>query len=317
LEADARRATELKRLVVGQYNLLNLVASTEAVAEGQIARPLAELRDLGATIMRAQPDLMVVEEVGSLEILETFSEKFLSGRYQAALIEGNDSRIHVGFLFKKDLPFDVEIQSFRNVSEATENHAVFSRDLPVAVFRERGGEARGPPNFILAGTHYKSQRQDGVLVDTTEIRRNQAEATAAILGFYRAQYGERVPLILAGDFNEDVRVAEAFTSLGQKTKLQCSFDLAPASQSVPFADRITQTFHPRDAPSKGAQLDAILISGITPEEGVVLESQVVPYLDSAGKVKPVPRTYAERRENPSDHFMIRTVLDYEKLRTRR
>jgi len=303
--SGSRAPEKIETLTIGQYNVLDL----------QATKPEKDLKGVAETILRADPDVLILEEVGGAQILSDFNARYLGSRYEPLLIEGNGRGIHVGFLLKKDLPFDVEAQSFKNVAEATWTEPLFSRDLPVLVFRERGGDARGPPRFAVAGTHYKSQRSHDATIDTAVIRTRQAEASAEILQHYRQELGPKVPLILGGDFNDDVRHAASFDSLKTRMGFRDSFDLAPATHSVAATDRVTQTFHPRDgSPTKHSQLDAILISGVTPESGIIREAQVVPYLDAQGKIKPIPKTHAERHQNPSDHFMIRTVIDYSRLR---
>ncbi len=300
-----RKPQDIQTLTIGQYNVLDFNST----------KPDRDIRGVAETILRADPDILVLEEVGNARFLSEFNASHLGGRYEPLLIEGNGSGIHVGFLLKKDLPFEVEAQSFKNVAEAAADAPLFSRDLPVLVFRETGGDARGPPRFAVAGTHYKSQRSRDATIDTAAIRTRQAEASAQIFEHYRKELGPKVALVLAGDFNDDVRHARSFDSLKARVGMEDSFDLAPARKSVPVADRVTQTFHPRDgSPTVGSQLDAIWISGVARESGIIREAQVVPYLDAHGRIRPTPKTHAERHENPSDHFMIRTVLDYAGLR---
>jgi hypothetical protein len=304
--SGGRKPQDIQTLTIGQYNVLDFNS----------AKPDKDIRGVAETILRADPDILVLEEVSNARVLSEFNTIHLGGRYEPLLMEGNGSGIHVGFLLKKDLPFDVEAQSFKNVAEATSDAPLFSRDLPVLVFRETGGDARGPPRLAVAGTHYKSQRSRDATVDTAAVRTRQAEASAEILQHYRRELGPTVPLFLAGDFNDDVRHAASFDPLKTRLGFCDSFDLAPASKSVSASARTTQTFHPRDgSPTKHSQLDAILVSGVTSESGLIREAQVVPYRDAQGNVKPVPQTIQQRYENPSDHFMIRTVIDYAKLRT--
>jgi hypothetical protein len=300
-----RAPEKIETLTIGQYNVLDLHAT----------KPEKDMKGVAETILRADPDVLILEEVGGAQVLSDFNARYLGSKYEPLLIEGNGNGIHVGFLLKKDLPFNVEAQSFKNVADSVANEPLFSRDLPVLVFRERGGDARGPPRFAVAGTHYKSQRTRDATIDTAAIRTRQAEASAEILQHYRQELGPKVPLILGGDFNDDIRHAASFDSLKTRMGFRDSFDLAPPASSVPTADRVTQTFHPRDgSPTVWSQLDAILISGVTPESGIVRESRIVPYLDSQGGIRPIPKTHAERHQNPSDHFMVRTVMDYAKLR---
>ncbi len=308
---SGRRVDQLDHLVIGQYNVLDLVPHGERA----LGKPDKDLRGVAETIRRAEPDILVVEEIGSVEILAEFATSHLGSKYEPLLIEGNGGGIHVGFLLKKDLPFDVEAQSFKNVADSTDGDPLFSRDLPVLVFRERGGDARGPPRLAVAGTHFKSQRTSDPTIDTAAIRARQAKGASEILKHYQEQLGPAVPVILAGDFNDDLRHAPAFSSLKDLAGFRDSFDLAPADKSVPITDRTTQTFHPRDgSPTVWSQLDGILVSGVSAESRIIREAQVVPYLDENGKIKPIPRTREERHQNPSDHFMLRAVIDYSKLR---
>ncbi|MFN7685909.1 MAG: endonuclease/exonuclease/phosphatase family protein [Oligoflexia bacterium] len=325
----------ISTLTLGQYNVHNLVSpaakerllrdpGTEALSfsagapDGQIAKPLHDVQRIASTILRANPDILVIQEVESHALLDHLNLHHLNGKYVPAVIEGNDPFIQVGFLFKKDLPFEIEIQSFRNIAhpslDPSLERTVFSRDLAVAIIREIGSKPSDPPRFLVAGSHFKSKRLDSAGQDTAAIRAQEALTAAQVIAHYRHQFGDQVPIFFAADFNDDVRNAAAFQPLRELAKLKDTFDLAPQTKSVPIEERITHTYFPAEEAPVFLQLDAILVSGGPNSTEWIKQAQIIPYLDTHGKPKPVPQSFRRRKTDPSDHFMVTTEFDFQALR---
>src|SRR5262249_54705736 len=122
---DARPFDEIRELVFGQFNVLNLVQKKGKALRGpdgkiltdpptgkvlksapSIDKPESQLRGVADTILRAKPDILTLVEVDSLEALNHLNTKYLGGKFRPIHIEGNDPRgIDVAFLIRKDLPF--------------------------------------------------------------------------------------------------------------------------------------------------------------------------------------------------------------------
>ena len=329
-----RELGSITDLVIGQYNVENLleeqgkyVRSADgkfvfdpAIGDYQretprIEKPFAKLRGVAETLMRANPDIAVIEEVENLAALEFLNEKLLGGKYIAILIPGNDERgINVAFLVKADLPFDLEIQSFKNVARGSGSRSpLFSRDLPGLFLRTKGAKEDSKPLLGIFGTHFKSQRDTPGDPLSVRYRSEQVQGAAEILSFFQRSWGDGVPLFLAGDFNRDVRTGPEFKPLWQNGLMKDAFDLAPADHSVPAKDRVTQTFHPREGGTVYSQLDSVSGSPAVQKDQLIKDAQIMPYLDENGQPRPLPRSFNQRKKNPSDHFMVRVVLDFAKL----
>ena len=331
-----RKITEITQLVLGQYNVENLleqkgkfarhpitgkfiydpIAGDYQKEKPAITKPAEQLKGVADTILRASPDIAVLEEVESLEALEFLNEKYLNGKYITVLIPGNDQRgINVAYLIKGDLPFDLEVQSYKNVArgaEGSQSH-LFSRDLPVMLFREKGAARTSPPLMALIGTHFKSQRESPGDPLSVRHRGEQVQASAVIINYYQALWGSDLPIFMAGDYNRDIATGPEFQPLWQLAHMKDSFDIAPANKTVHPKDRVTEAFFPKDGPSHYSQLDSISGSPIVQTQNLIQEASIMPYLDGKGQPKGLPQSYTERETNPSDHWMVRAVVDFSKI----
>ncbi|UPT73583.1 MAG: hypothetical protein M0D55_17240 [Elusimicrobiota bacterium] len=188
---------------------------------------------------------------------------------------------------------------------------MFSRDLTSLVVRAEPG---GKPLFVLFGTHFKSKRdRDGRDPESRIMRGAQVRRSAEIIGRYRKEFGRDVPVMIAGDFNGVVPDEPEFRPLFEAAGLIDAFDAAPNPPSG--KDRVTHTFHPRGGATHQGQMDAILVSKSL--RGAVKAAEVYRYKDDQGRAKPIPRTYEERSQNPSDHFPVILTLDFAPIRDRR
>lgn len=320
-----RSLESIQELKVGSYNVLNLFENVgkhvpDPDNPGKLkkiseARPKEEasLRAQGRIILENDLDVVTLAEVENIAALRDFNERFLDGKYAVHLIEGNDERgIDVAFLVKKDLPLSVEQRSHKEETWLDPvlgggPRALFSRDLTALVVRVPG---KAQPLFVMFGTHYKSKRDRDGDPESGLLRAAQVRRTAEIVSRYRAEFGDGVPMMLAGDFNGEVGKDAAFRPLFEAAGLSDSFDALPNPPSD--KDRVTHTFHPKGGATHAGQMDAVLVSGAL--RGAVKRAEVYRYKNDDGTVRALPATYEERSRNPSDHFPVIVTLDFVALR---
>jgi hypothetical protein len=309
--------------LMGTYNVENLFYQVgdhvpDPSAPGGFQRLTEEkpkpdwaLAEQGKIILESGLDIISLQEVEDVEALENFNERFLGGQYRVLLIEGNDPRgIDVAFLVKKDLPFEIEQRTHKGETwqDPVERgqRPLFSRDLPSLIFRKPG---QAEPLFVLFGTHFKSKRDRPGDPESDIMRAAQVKRTAEILGRYRKEFGEDVPIMLAGDFNGAVAEEEAFKVLYGEGGMTDAFDALPNPPSDKA--RVSHTYHPRGARTHYKQMDAFLVSKKL--RGLVKAAFVYRYKNPDGSERPIPKSYEERDKNPSDHFPIMVTLDFQPL----
>lgn len=320
LKNGTRDFDSIDELRVGTFNVLNLeemkgkfeynpaTGKREMVLPPKAKDP-KQLEGVADTIRRADSDVLFLQEVESMKSLRTLTDK-LGDRYRPILIEGNDERgIDVAILVKKDLPLDLEVQSYRNRKQG--DKLIFSRDLPALSLR-RPGEPKPVATFL--GTHYKSQRDSGfgANVDPGSIgkRTEQAKETTKIYGEIR-RADRDAPVFLLGDFNSAVPTGPEFQPLWD-AGFRDAFDQA----GVAAKDRVSHSYFPRDAAPHFQQMDAVVIAE-GQAKNLVKKAEIVPYVDANGQPLPLPTSYADRETQPSDHRMVSVVIDFKKIREAR
>lgn len=308
-----RSSDQISELVVMTYNVKNLfkmVGDFDRFEPNNYRqtgdakdKPLSEMQGVAQAILDSSPDLIVLQEIEGLQTLEDFNKQFLNSGYTAVLHPGNDARgIEIGFLIKKDLPLQVALESHRDVrwnDPADNNRSVplFSRDLPsLLFFRQSDDPKTATPLFVMIGNHGKSKRDRPGDPNSNLLRAAQYREARVIVDGYQKKYGNDLPILLAGDFNTDVKNSPELQPL--REKMQDVLDLVEATG----ASRITHTYHPHEGGPQMAQLDGILVNQRLALS--VLAAAIYRYKDQNGVVKPIPQTYQEREKNPSDHFPI-------------
>lgn len=315
-----RDFNSIRELKVGQFNVENLYNyqgrwkvdenGKKVFVEAPSAKPERRWNQLKEVIERSDDDIMIWEEVEDFTAAQDFVNEKLGGRYRVVLIEGNDERgIDVAFLLKKDLPFDVEMQSHRNVATGNGSKQ-FSRDLPVVAIRKAGAKENDEPLAFFMGTHYKSQRDSDGDPRSVLRRTAQVQATVKIKERYEAAH-PRTPIFLLGDFNADLRSAPEFKPLWQNG-FRDSFDLSP--NPLPKEQRLTHAYFPRGGDPNYSQLDGILVNKAGQDAGIVKSAAILPYRTAEGKEMGIPRSFAEREKQGSDHRKLQIKLDFEKMR---
>jgi exonuclease III len=309
---------DIKKLNIGSYNVLNLnhsvgkyqdINGQRVFVPDSKAKPEWQQREVANAIKETNLDILVLQEVEGINALEDFASNHLDDLYYPIVMKGNDGRgIEIGFLVKKNLPFEINMQSYKEMTwqdplSGNQTEKLFSRDLPVMNIYFSNAQPRGPPDMVLIGTHYKSQRGSGSDPTSKVMREAQVKETARIIQQLKDKHGPKTPILLAGDFNADINSSE-FSHLKEGGMLHEALD----AKNVDPKERVTHSYHPRDGETKYSQLDAIMF---TPDfTQYVEEAGVYRYKDANGNVKPIPRTYEERELNPSDHFMTWMKVDF-------
>lgn len=324
-----RNLSQVDDLKFGTFNVLNLEFSpgkyldnpTTGAREfkpGTITKDKEHVKEIAQAIQEEDLDMIVLQEVEGYAPLQAFNKKYLGDNYEVFIQKGNDSRgIEIGFLVKKDLPFKVRMQSHSKRKWVNPNTGeetfIFSRDLPALHIRQKTTSMNDPPDMIFMGTHYKSQRASSGDPRSVKKRQRQVEETQTILSDFEKAYPE-TPIFLGGDFNADLHSSSEFKSLFESGDFVDSFDLLKRKPKK--EERVTHTFHPRNGDTKYNQLDAILVNEKAASS--VQDAKVYRYKDQSGSTKPIPKTYEERKINPSDHFMVvmraRTSSIFQKVR---
>ncbi len=332
-----KRALEkIEELKVGTYNVENLfmhLGHHEPAEDGNMRRmtpqknkPITKIQGVARAILDMNLDIVALEEVENIEALEELNTEFLESRYIPVLVRGNDPRgIEVAFLIKKDLPFEIENFSFKNETwvdsrrDSDRPSKLFSRDLPALIVRAKGQPKDSKPLFVFMGTHYKSKRasnnpnsqnQDP---ESSIVRGAQVDRTVDIIARLKEEYGQDLPVMMAGDFNGSVRFEPEFTPLRSRGNMTDAFDAMRTK--VSDTERTTHVYFPdRGAEADQNQIDAVFVS---PElKDLVVDARVYRYKDANGRPFPMPKTKKLRDRNPSDHWPVMVTLKFKPLRDR-
>ena len=299
---NAEKIQKLRFLEINSLNLFEYKKVVEVDAGGKPVevwrspKPDHQTHALARNILQSNPDIVVMLEVESKKALSQFNEKYLNETYEPLLIEGNDTRgIDIGILVKSELPFKIEVRTHRDLW--TQNDNLFSRDLPVLLFREKNNNVK----FILLGTHYKSMRGSDSDPNGSKKRTIQAAYTKKVIEELQAEFSKDIPIFLTGDFNNHVPTAPEFESL-RSMPMTDVLDLFPTSK------RYTHFFFERDGSRNFHQLDAFLF---VPNKNITIKSaEILPNKNENGEVLPEPSSFDERENLPSDHLPTQIDIEF-------
>ena len=317
-----RSLETIQQLKVGTYNLSDFFGVNDLQTINRRLRqmgrsadvrmkPPAELATIVRTLKEADLDIITVQEVGSKATLETLAHA-LGGKYSALLVEGNDpSSRTIGFLVKKDIPFNLQLVS--NRSMAADGKRVFSRDLPILLMRPAGASPDTPPLMVMMGTHNSSAyRQEFGTNQAAQNRGLQAQAIAEVTRELESRFGKDTPIVLAGDFNASPARAGEFAPLELRGGLRDVFDLGKVKREG--ADRWTAFVSGggNGRGVQGRQSDGILVNEST--HGLVRSSDVVRPKDAQGRPLLVPTNRNELVARfGTDHLLTVAELDFQTM----
>ena len=303
-----RTLPQISELRFGSYNAYNLLQT----ADGGAVKADAKRAGVAAVILDNNLDVVVLQEIEGEAALKQFAQNYLKDLYEPLITQGNDGRgIQVAYLVKRDLPFQIELISHAKstaVHPVTgQTQPIFSRDLPLLRIWSEGQNAQSDEPLVnFFGTHFKSKRDGTGDPQSRALRGAQVRAASDIIE-NEIKSSPKSFVMIAGDFNGDVRVEAEFDPI--KRILKDAFDVQP--QKISDNDRITHSYHPKNASTQYSQIDAFFVKDSDP--ALVKEAFVYRYKDDSGNVKPLPQTWNDREANPSDHFPVIFRFDLPKL----
>lgn len=286
-------------------------------------KSLLKTKALASVILEENPDLILFCEIGGLESLKNFNRLFLNDGYSAALVEGNSDRnIDIGYLVRKNIGFyfdlvsnktrpinylyphervGLEQESFPGMGKNPPTSHKFSRDAAeLHLFLN----SRDNPFLVLVLTHLKS-RLDPDGIDPSGFERRQAELRTLIeiYGELEARFENKVPIMVAGDFNgqagKNITDLE-FSELYKRTRLEDVCELA----SLPTDQRATYYQVSRGHKVDGRQLDYCFLSPALAPHLKKDSVRVYRYKDHLGIPMDPPTTLDAKLLLPSDHYPL-------------
>lgn len=289
-------------------------------------KPLRQLKGIARAIREMKADILMLCEIGGLESLRNFSKYFLGGEYTPHLIEGNSDRgIDLGYLVRSSLPLKYDLISHKHRSidflypherqslqtgyaderlKAQQTHK-FSRDvLELRVFKDDGTLA-----LICMLVHLKSQLdRDRIDPFGRDRRKAELEKLVKIYLELEQENGGVIPIAIGGDFNGSASGAildPEFEELRKKTSLRDVLEVA----NVPVEQRFTHMqIQPWGNKSVNRQFDCLFVNPPLQAKVIASESKVFHYSDEFNMKIEVPRTLAEKRLLPSDHYPVITEI---------
>jgi endonuclease/exonuclease/phosphatase family metal-dependent hydrolase len=281
-------------LRIASYNVQNLFGEREADCNGGLVKPRTALKALAGTIGHLGADVILLQEVGSIEVLDTVNGSLNDPYPFRAVLPGNSDRgIHLAILSRA--PF--ELTSHRDLTltdpggnvlleYVSEADAQADRALPVRIQRDLMlAELHVADQGVLAlfNVHLKSKtNRPWRRLAADDIRAAEVRHVAARISDYLAAHADR-PVILGGDFN-DLRSSEVLKPI---------FDL-PLSDPMGEVLAVTGSNPSTYWPKRRMRLDFLLLSSAA----------------RASLVQDSARIHASQRaRRGSDHYPISVDLE--------
>jgi len=261
-----------------------------------------------------KPDVIAFEEIDKEPALDKFNREEVGDQYDGIVITGNDTRgIQVGSNYNNRLPINIEVRTNVDMTwvdkegGSKQKVPLFSRDAPVSILRLNGYDE---PLLITIVLHNKSKRSRPNDHESNRLRTAQMAGVAKIIKGLQAEFGQEARIIVLGDMNTDVNKSSEMTPLKDIGFVE-SLNLVPEDRRIPVNERVTQTYHPRDGPTVMQQLDGIFLSPSLQKYAV--NAEVYRYRTEDGQILPIPKTFKERSQQPSDHFPIFVDIDFQEI----
>jgi hypothetical protein len=272
-------------------------------------KSLHQTKKLAQALLEIDADFYLMCEVGGLESLTNFNDLFLNNQYTPYLIEGNSDRhIDIGYLVKKDFPFQCEIKSHKERSINFLYPHEKDTQVPSHKFSRDVSELRvvNPKNsellMIFLLVHLKSPLdRDGI--DSGGCLRREAELKTLVEIYNELQQVHDVPIAIGGDFNGNASILNTdneFKDLYEKTFLKDALEIA----AIPLYERAT-FYHVRNHQrTDGRQIDFCFLNQVLWSKLEADETFVYRYKNAFGHRPLGPSSIEEKLNGPSDHYPV-------------
>ena len=249
---------------------------------------------LAQTIKDSQADIVMMTEVGGHESLHNFARFLLNDEYSSMSLPSNSDRgIDLGYLVKKDLPYELALHSHIDF-DLPHPARRFSRDvLRLDLIRDQKIE------MIFLLVHIKS-KLDLKRADF-EGRTRRVLEVKGLLEIYKKLLVHDVPILVGGDFNGhagEKDTEEEFKAIYAETDLK---DMAYLAK-VPEDERFSYIYFNRGGNRFVQQIDYLFISEKYSHLVDDSECYFPRYKSPQGMPLPVPTRMEQKSSLPSDHY---------------
>ena len=261
-------------------------------------KALSKLYSLKKIILEADPDILMLVEVGGRQSLENFNRYFLDDRYEVQFGESNSDRgIDVGYLCKKELA-DTHFYLINHSSTKLRNGRRFARGLlELRIMRQ------GKLSATLLLTHLKS-KLDMRKEDFEGRGLRGAEVEFIVKHLKKLLIAHpKSPALVCGDLNGIIYKDHTEEEL--QPFLDAGLEDVFEHANLPLEQRHTYYFFNKQHQRIPMQLDYILV----PKKfgNIVADCKV---LDMEPELVPhPPESLAQKRLLPSDHYPVFCALE--------
>ncbi len=292
-----------------QWNIENFFLSHSDLNAGFALASEEKKLSCAQTILYPSPHIVFLCETGGKKDLETFQDDYLHDLYNVHSLPGNSKRgIELAYLVRKDLPYSVKVQSYKDFSLNFRYPSEVNRKIEGSNFFERDClRLSVGSNLDILGVHLKSPL-DPLGIDPEGKLKREAEVNG-LMKICREIFhekGEDHGIILIGDFNGKAQLdyAGEFHSLYSDNLFKDCLEIA----KVPNKLRTTFSFFNREH-SWAEQLDYIFLSNSIQKYLIKKDTLVAPYRDEHGEVLSGPQNRNHMDFLPSDHRPILLSMD--------
>ncbi len=274
-----------------------------------------ELLQMSHVLADIDADIYGLSEVGHIESLHYFNEKYLDSKYIVYHKKGNSSRgIEIAYLVNKRMnnEYEFKISSFE--------HRAFKN--PYNETQTDFLKSKGSINFKLSRNllcleiyknsklimqsylcHLKSARDEAGIDFRSRIRRaSELELCLTII----EENKKKAPIIFMGDFNGNASKTKTDPEFTQIYESCLGFFDALEPLALPLEHRATYFVFNRKR-RVAIQLDYIFISSELSQK--YIDAGIYRYKNELNRPKPMPKSKAQVLSNPSDHYPL--ILELE------
>lgn len=251
-------------------------------------------RMLALAIKDSRADIVMMTEVAGPESLANFARFLLNDEFIPMTLPSNSDRgIDLGFLVRKNLPYEYEIHSHINFPLPRPAFK-FSRDVLRLDVKENGNL-----KFILLLVHIKS-KLDLRKTDFQGRTRRSLEIQGLLKIYHELQI-HAVPILIGGDFNGhagEKDTEEEFCGIYKETDLKDVSLLA----GIPEEERFSYVYFNRGGNRFVQHIDYLFISEKYANLIDSCECYFPRYKNLNGAPLPIPQSYEQKNTLPSDHY---------------